>query len=404
MPSYTRPEYRAFFSTLYSGKGERVGMISAEREIFSPDAPQIMPPFLRGQIKTLPYPIPATVALHPSVVMSELVGEEITVDGVTYRGIIPDATVYFSTTETFEDVFRAINTLVEMEIDVINFSAGVLNPDGYSDFDKELDELILQKDFLFVAASGNRRLVSTPGIAYNTLTVGNLQTLSAPKTPISPPWNSRCINAVNCSGFTRSDDFSTSHKPDAVAPGTFIPFVTPSYRIYSENTGSSFATPLVTGVAVIVREILPDASALEIKTVICLSCDRDVIDESFNPVIFGEVLIRERTGCGMVNLERAISCAKNADIKSVIISGEYTEQILLGKAERVGVGVCFHKSTERQDESIVLRLASSSKELVCDRENQVLHIAEYTAADTETLTIGISGNYPTKCAVIIWRL
>lgn len=371
-----------------------VGMISAEREIFSLLSPQLEP--YADRIQVLPFSPPPTVALHPSVVLSTLIGAGITVDGRRYRGIAEGTPTVFSTSETSVDLLNVTEKMLDIGVKIINFSAGVLNPEGYSELDRLLDRLIRESGLLFVTASGNRRVVSSPGIAYNVLTVGNLRTKDNADTFLQPPWSTYCINAVNCSGYLA--DETTSHKPDVVAAGSFIPYVTPSGNIFAENTGTSFACPYVTGIAVLLKTRFPTLTALELKLIIALSCDRESISDSFNPIIDGEQLIRLRTGCGLVNLESALLFAQSGIVETLSTSGNDTYAVALERGKKLFAGICFYLNRDG-DEYLDLSL---DEKIVCNRPRQNLHIIEYVAEQDTEVNIKITGTPDIECARLIF--
>lgn len=380
-----------------SGSEWEIGMISSERETFFASSPQLTGPVRQGNVVVIPYVIPPTPALHPSVVLSEIIGEQLEVNGKTYKGIVEGAKVVFSTSETILDVLNTIEIFLDMGIKIINFSAGLLNPEGYSDFDRQVDRLIENNGFLFVTASGNRRVVSSPGISFNSLTVGNLQTKASPDTTLPPPWNSYCINAVNCSGYLA--DETTSHKPDVTAPGTYIPYITPDYRVYAENTGTSFACPWVTGLAYILAKENPALTYLELKALIALSCNREVISDAFNEIINGEQVIRTRTGCGMISVERALEFSEKADISSFIFQGSYQKNVTLSQGETLFAAFCF--AVAEKGENISLSLIAAQERIVCDRPNQNLHIIEYTALESISAQILTEGTPDIRCALAV---
>ena len=378
------------------GEGGEIGVISTERETFSALSPQLTPVVRRGEIIVIPYTIPPIPALHPSVVLSEIVGEEIEVDGEVYRGIANGARVLFSTSETTLDVLNTIDIFLDMGVRIINFSAGLLNPEGYSEFDRQIDILIRENSFLFVTASGNRRVVSSPAISFNSLAVGNLQTKSTPDTFVPPPWSTYCINAVNCSGYLADD--TTSHKPDITAPGTYIPFVTPDYRIYAQNTGTSFACPWVTGLAYILSRKKPQLNWLELKTLIALSCNRENISKEFNEIINGEQVIRTRTGCGVISVERSLEFCESGDISSFIFNGQFKKSLYLAQGSLLLIAFSF--AAKKSGDSISLSLTTASDEIICDRPNQNLHVIEYSAIASTDAEIKAEGTPDVECALI----
>lgn len=383
-----------------SGKGVRFGMISAEREIFSLASAQLKSAAESGRIDVIPYPIPPIPSLHPSVVLSEIIGSEIEINGEFFRGMTSEASVLFSTSETSLDLLRAIERMIEAGIRVINLSAGI-NVDGYTALDRQIDRLIEENDILLVVPSGNRRIVASPGSSFNTLSVGNLQTKSSPTRTLPPPWSTRCTSDVSCSGFLT--EIGSPHKPDVCAPGTYIPYVTPTLGVYAENTGTSFACPWVTGIAIQLLEVAPKLSALELKAIIALSCRRDVISEEFNEVLDGEPFSRMRSGFGCVNSDLAIKIAANALTRILESTGNDKEVYSLSRGERLFCAICFNKNTERQGEELILRLVDSfGSFIVCDKKGQNLHVAEYTASSDTEVSISVEGSVGVVYAKVLY--
>jgi len=384
-----------------SGLGVSFGMISVEREIFSTASPQLKRAESEGRISTLPYPIPPIPSLHPSVVLCEIIGEELVIGKKIYRGMAPMASVTFSTSETSLDVLSAIERLLTLGIRVINLSAGITGDGEYTAFDRQIDRLIEENDLLLVVPSGNRLTVASPGAAFNTLTVGNLQTKSSPDTTLLPPWNTRCTDASACSGFRT--DISYPHKPDLSAPGTFIPYVTPTGDIYSGNIGTSFACPWVCGIALRLLALSPSLSAIELKAIIALSSTRDTVSGEFNESLSGETLARVRSGFGCVNVGLAEEVVKRGSVTSLVTSGLDREEYTVKKNEKISVAICFNKNTERQGEDIILRLASPLGSVaVCNRKNQNLHVAEYIAPFETQIDVTLEGSSDVLCARVVF--
>lgn len=374
----------------FSGDGQVFGMISAEREIFHSDSPQLRDALDSGRINVIPYPVPPIPALHPSVVLCEIIGGSVSVGTSTFRGMADQSSVIFCTSETAIDVLYTVEFFIDIGIRIINFSAGFSSGGKYTAFDRIIDYLIEEGNLLFVTASGNRRDVTSPGIAFNVLSVGNLQTNAAPDTPSSPPFSSYCTSSSACSAFTDNENTTIVHKPDVVAPGTFMPYVTPLNTVYYNNTGTSFACPWVTGVALQLFAINPAFSYLEIKAIIALSCNRRIISSADNPTLDSEVFAKERTGFGLVSSDLAIQTALEGRVREY--TGSFSETFELFRGDTLYASVCYNKSPERQDEYVNLRLAAQGVVITSDRENQNLHVVEYTAEESTSVTLTAYGS------------
>ncbi len=381
----------------YKGQGVVFGMISSERAIFEESSPQLQKALLENRITVLPSPLPPLSDLHPSVVICQMLGEKLTLGDTTYEGIVPEAQIVFSTSETESEVLEAIDSMLLLGVRVINYSAGIIYAEEYLDFDREIDRLARANGLLFVTVSGNRRYVSSPGMAWGALTVGNLQTKSSPTAPSPAPYFIWCRNDVNCSGYLSSP--SLAHKPDVVAPGTYVPYVTPSYDVVAEmNTGTSFACPWVSGIAVQLLQILTNPSHLVLKAIIALSADRSVITEEFNPIISGEPFCRETTGFGLVNSKRAIECAKEAEIIESVSTRGFETEVFTTPDEVLAVCLAYERSFETSED---LTLSVSS--LTADRPEQNLHLLEYTPTVSQNVQIRVSGDEQVGFALVIWK-
>jgi hypothetical protein len=205
---------------------------------------------------------------------------------------------------------------------------------------------------------------------------------------------------VNCSGYLA--DETTAHKPDVSAPGSYIPYITPSFTVYSQNTGTSFACPWVSGIAYYLISERPDLTSLQAKAIIALSCNRKDISDEFNPIIEGEQLIRLRTGCGLVNLESALQILRQGEISTERISENNSATFFLESGQKISVCVCCYMNKERQDERLTLRLVSQKSSVYADRQRQNLHIIEYIAEGEESVTVSADGTVGLEYARVIF--
>ncbi|MDW3193450.1 MAG: S8 family serine peptidase [Cytophagales bacterium] len=182
-------------------------------------------------------------------------------------GLATEATYYLARTDhgayekrLEEDLL--IQALEEMEkagVRLVNISLGYAkgykNPsenytpedmDGSSMIAKAVDHAFFEKNMLVVVAAGNEgndkkwRLLSTPGDSKGALTVG------ATKLKV---WDRMEYSSIG---------------PD------FLNYTKPDISCYS-SYGTSYATPVITGLAACVMELYPDLTAREVKAAIVAS-------------------------------------------------------------------------------------------------------------------------------------
>ncbi|MBE6701605.1 MAG: hypothetical protein E7582_06945 [Ruminococcaceae bacterium] len=305
----------------FSGEGVKVGVISAENLIFSSMAKSLEGLMEGGRIVVLPSLFPPKTDRHPTVVVSEIVGRKIEVDNTNYFGVVRDATLYFASTKSAKGLYDAIEKMLSLGVKVINYSAGV-NPDGvYGNLDRQIDSLIRENDFLFVTVSGNTGTLTSPGKAKNAISVGNLVTKSSMTKVAQLPWETKCVEFQSCSGFNQSP--LRLHKPDLVAPGEYIPFVDENGEVDFQNFGTSFASPLVAGIAAsLYQATRGEYSYLTIKALILMSANGEVISSANNPYVEGNSYIRERSGYGLLQGDEALKILETATIYEGRLDGE----------------------------------------------------------------------------------
>ena len=198
----------------------------------------------------------ASTSTHANLVAAIMVGQSITYNGVTYRGIAPNAQLYANVISDTLSFYTAVENLISNSyVNVINMSAGFGTISSYDSLSKWVDHLAFVHDVHFVKSSGNNSSyssVTSPGLAYNAIVVGsaddNNQLVGsfAPATLSSQVLNSNFpVSSFSNSIFNYS---STVIKPDIVAYGDGIAYG--NIFIYgsdaTNNSGTSFAAPQVT--------------------------------------------------------------------------------------------------------------------------------------------------------------
>ncbi len=297
----------------------KVGMIAVENLIFDSRAKSLEGLVEEGKITVFPSLIPPKVDRHPTCVLSEIIGRRISADGVKFSGVSGNATVYFDALYSIKELFESIERMLDMGVRVINFSAGVFHDGIYSDFDRQIDRLLLSSDFLFVAAAGNYVKVSSPAKAYNVLSVGNAVTKSSALSPLSPPFD-----ISESSAYLISD--SKPHKPEISAPGEWVGFVDRNGNGDFMNFGTSFATPLVTGCACRILEKKSGISYLTLKGLVLMSANGEDISGEGNPYVKSS-LMREKSGYGLLDVERALMVTEACEIFEGRLQGDVEIEI-----------------------------------------------------------------------------
>lgn len=170
---------------------------------------------------------------HATKVTEIMIGKSI--------GIIPDAKIYATYVKGVNWRER-VEWLISQGVHVINMSAGVAYPIGNYDVNcLWADHIAINHSVHFVKSAGNQHnyynpdnYVTSPGLAFNVITVGNLDDKN------NPEYSGDEI-AID-SSYKESSGVATPRKPDLVAPGTKITTST------CTKSGTSYAAPQVAAV------------------------------------------------------------------------------------------------------------------------------------------------------------
>lgn len=172
------------------------------------------------------------LSTHATIVTSIIMGQT--------QGIAPEISAYVATASNRLGDYEKIEWLIDQGVSIINYSAGYSDIRGqYSDMAKWIDHLGVQHDVIFVKSAGNVKLsdytVTDPGMAYNALIVTSMNDNDSLNEPY---WTDDTYSSFSCYLET-----SGPFKPDLSAPGEGI-----NVAGYTNNNGTSFSAPHVTGV------------------------------------------------------------------------------------------------------------------------------------------------------------
>lgn len=202
--------------------------------------------------------------------------------GGKYAGIAPRANVIGvkvmdkkgngKTTDIVAGMQWVVDHAKKYNIKIMSLSLGT-KPENYINGDtlSKAAESVWKKGILVIAAAGNSGpkpgTISTPGISNEIITVGAVDDKRTPT-----------IRDDRIAEFSsRGPGRKKSIKPDIVAPGVKIKSLNtnPDYigfgkieqpkKRYSTMSGTSMATPIISGISALIFEVRPEISLFEIK-------------------------------------------------------------------------------------------------------------------------------------------
>ncbi|TWD84158.1 subtilisin family serine protease [Kribbella amoyensis] len=213
-------------------------------------------------------------------------------------------------------VIAGMEWAAEQGADLVNLSLSSAPADGDDLVSNALERLTAQYGTLFVAAAGNRGnlgsnpyTIGSPGVAASALTVGAVD--GADKQAL-----------FSSEGPTRG---TYRLKPDLSAPGVNIPGAKAGARdgsnLYVTMSGTSQATPLVTGAAALMLQRNPAHTWQQLKSDVVNGADISTIYDGWT------------SGGGRLDLARASAATVTSDISSFDL--EYLRYPEKGKRSRV---------------------------------------------------------------------
>jgi len=181
------------------------------------------------------------------------------------------------------DIIEAIDYSVENGINVVSMSiGGAISNCSLSISANYVNEAVAQDGIPIVIAAGNsgpsNNSIYTPGCAKNAITVGSIDKNGA------------------LSSFSSRGPVNDYNKPDILAPGRNIISTSSDGTFQSGFTGTSFATPFITGVVALMLQANPGLNWTQIK---------EVLANSSTDLGYAE----NEQGAGLANASKAIEIA-----------------------------------------------------------------------------------------------
>jgi len=246
---------------------------------------------------------------HVSGIIAAVRDNGIGVDGIADHVAIMPVKVVPDGDEHDKDIANGIYYAVNNGAQVINMSFGK----GYSPHKNWVDDAMkyaAKHDVLIVHGSGNE--------STNVDEAGNFPNDTYLKKGLFGPKRADNFLSIGASGPEGGEssigEFSNygKHEVDVFAPGVYIYSTTPD-STYDYASGTSMASPVVAGIAALIRSRYPDLSATQVKAIIIKST-RPLPDTVIEPGTFATVKPSELSVSGgtvdVVNAMKMASTTK----------------------------------------------------------------------------------------------
>lgn len=192
----------------------------------------------------------------------------------------------------------SVEALLKQGVNIINMSAtcgGNLNT--YGEMERWIDHIAYNHDVHFIKSAGNKGInaVTSPGMAYNIVTVGNIEM----RQNSSQQYPLHSTSSYNKEGASWYAD--RTYKPDICAPGTYDS---------SGDYGTSYATPLVTGTVALMCEYQPALKTKQhiVKAILAASTSKNqrYITTDTNFMRYGTGVVDARAALWIISKGRYI--------------------------------------------------------------------------------------------------
>lgn len=286
----------------YDGTGVTIGIIEAGSGRYDEDDENLS----EANLTFIPTPGVENeiVTEHATHITSLICGKQIIIDGKIYEGAARGSCVYQTAIYDEDDVLSAIRMFANKGVKIINYSGGGDTGLGYSEFDQAVDILLENNRLLLVKSSGKEgqesRHITSPGKAYNALTVGNLIAKESNNIELDAPFEMPLDACFEEASYL-------ANKPDVVAPGTELYLPVTDTECVRTQGGASYAAPLVTAMAAQIMQsdclaiFNPNAAK---NYILCGASNKEITGTS---VSYGALM--DESGAGLVNAVKSYECS-----------------------------------------------------------------------------------------------
>ena len=384
-----------------------------------------------------------TTSDHATKVIAIAGGKEYVHGGVTYNGVAPNATIYYTNLEIYTSdsantiprksrLEKALDWLVSNNVSVISMSFAIFYKDealseelgetvyqfgAYQESDRILDAYINNYRVICVVAAGNSLAsitqngetvvfgtdwkVTNPALSYNSISVGNATA------------NGK-INETSC--YIQGEGW-LANKPDLSAPGTNIYMPRFSSDDGNLGLGTSWSAPQVAGAAALVMQANTDliGSPDTVKAILLGSADENAISAELdsqnveqNPKISSAgytynsskienptTNLRKKSGAGLLNIEAALRMATSNLFYTYSIYYDevyVTEKYHFDANTSIEFGIVF----EKPDDELITNTISNEVDVeIIDSSNNVIFSSQDVTNNVEIFSCKIktSGDY-----------
>nr|MDD6335219.1 S8 family serine peptidase [bacterium] len=286
---------------------------------------------------------------HSTRVAAILVGKN--------NGVAPAASLYATGIEgedtTFCEFYKRVEWLLDRGINVINMScqlsneciAGTSNGNHvqyveegkYDQASQWVDHIAMQHDVHFVKSAGNGddHKITSPGMAYNIITVGSFNDNNTGTTHTDD-----VLASSSCYEETQTPTANAPEKPDLVAPGENI-----TVSGLETASGTSFAAPQVTGIIAQLISCQPSLAVQQraVKAILLASAWRKL--PGFTG-ISGCAFFDDKQGAGKVDSKNARYVVSSGNYMQALVNASgfpYTKTISVGSVSSLRVALVWNK-------------------------------------------------------------